>query len=185
MPASAIQLQRRRGTQAQVLAATGAAGELIVDTTNNRVCVQDGVTAGGWPAPKITETGELAITLTGINFNAANTDNQLVIPYPPTYTRFVVIAAFISGASQTLTTATCGLFTATGGGGAGVVATGTAITVNTAAANTNNNCQSLTIVDGGTLAYSLATVPALYFRVQTAEGAAATATVTVFIRPLP
>ena len=51
MPASAIQLQRRRGTQAQVLAATGAAGELIVDTTNNRVCVQDGVTAGGWPAP--------------------------------------------------------------------------------------------------------------------------------------
>ena len=34
---------------------TGAAGEMVVDTTNNRLVVQDGTTAGGWPAAKLSE----------------------------------------------------------------------------------------------------------------------------------
>ena len=54
---TAIQVQYRRGTQAQIAAFTGAAGEINVDTTNNRVVVQDGATAGGWPAAKLSEIG--------------------------------------------------------------------------------------------------------------------------------
>ena len=50
------QLQLRRGVAAQVAAFTGAAGEVVVDTTNNRLVVQDGATAGGFAAAKLVET---------------------------------------------------------------------------------------------------------------------------------
>jgi hypothetical protein len=50
------QLQLRRGAATQVAAFTGAQGELVVDTTNNRLVVQDGATAGGFPAAKLNET---------------------------------------------------------------------------------------------------------------------------------
>ncbi|MGP0058400.1 MAG: hypothetical protein ACLPID_03820 [Beijerinckiaceae bacterium] len=49
------QLQLRRGTATQVDAFTGAQGEVVVDTTNNRAVVNDGSTAGGWPAAKLAE----------------------------------------------------------------------------------------------------------------------------------
>ena len=52
---TAVQVQFRRGTQSQMAAFTGAAGEMNVDTTNNRVVVQDGTTAGGWPAARLSE----------------------------------------------------------------------------------------------------------------------------------
>lgn len=48
--ATAVQVQYRRGTASQVASFTGAQGEMVIDTTNNRVVVQDGATAGGWPA---------------------------------------------------------------------------------------------------------------------------------------
>jgi hypothetical protein len=51
--ATATQVQLRRGTSAQVAAFTGAPGEVVVDTTNSRAVVQDGATAGGWPAAKL------------------------------------------------------------------------------------------------------------------------------------
>lgn len=50
-----VQVKRRRDTAANVAAFIGAQGELIVDTTNNRVVVQDGMTAGGFPAAKLSE----------------------------------------------------------------------------------------------------------------------------------
>lgn len=43
------QVQFRRGTTAQTQAFTGAAGELVIDTTKKTVVVQDGSTAGGFP----------------------------------------------------------------------------------------------------------------------------------------
>jgi major tropism determinant Mtd-like protein len=49
------QLQLRRGTAAQVAAFTGAPGEIVIDTTNNRLVVQDGATAGGFPAARLGE----------------------------------------------------------------------------------------------------------------------------------
>ncbi|HEY1982484.1 MAG TPA: hypothetical protein VGH13_20600 [Xanthobacteraceae bacterium] len=57
---TAVQVQYRRGTASQVAAFTGAQGELVVDTTNNRVVVQDGATAGGFPAAKLTDVGTIA-----------------------------------------------------------------------------------------------------------------------------
>lgn len=53
---SATQVQLRRGAASQVAAFTGAPGEVVVDTTNNRVVVQDGSTVGGFPAAKLEET---------------------------------------------------------------------------------------------------------------------------------
>lgn len=50
-----VQVKRRRDTAANVAAYTGAQGELIVDTTNNRITVHDGATAGGWAAAKLSE----------------------------------------------------------------------------------------------------------------------------------
>jgi len=52
---TATQLQFRRGTAAQMATFTGAPGEVVVDTSNNRLVVHDGATAGGWPAARIAE----------------------------------------------------------------------------------------------------------------------------------
>jgi len=52
---TATQVQLRRGTSTQVAAFTGAQAEIAVDTTNNRVVVQDGSTAGGFAAAKLAE----------------------------------------------------------------------------------------------------------------------------------
>ena len=49
------QLQLRRGTGTQVAAFTGAAGEVVFDTTNNRLVANDGATVGGNPAAKLAE----------------------------------------------------------------------------------------------------------------------------------
>jgi hypothetical protein len=50
------QLQLRAGTASQVAAFTGALAECVVDTTNNRIVVNDGSTVGGWAAAKLVET---------------------------------------------------------------------------------------------------------------------------------
>jgi len=51
-----VQVKRRRDTAANLATFTGAQGELLVDTTNNRLQVHDGATAGGWPAALETRT---------------------------------------------------------------------------------------------------------------------------------
>jgi hypothetical protein len=63
---TAVQVQYRRGNSAQVASFTGAQGEMVVDTTNNRVVVQDGSTAGGWPAAKLDDA---AVAFTGGTIN--------------------------------------------------------------------------------------------------------------------
>ena len=75
---TAVQVQYRRGTAAQVASFTGAQGELIVDTTDNRVVVQDGSTAGGWPAAKLSEV--ITNTRTAVsdaNYAAQMTDRLI------------------------------------------------------------------------------------------------------------
>ncbi len=49
------QLQLRRGTASQVNAFIGAQGEAVMDTTNNRLVINDGSTAGGHPAARLDE----------------------------------------------------------------------------------------------------------------------------------
>lgn len=118
----------------------------------------------------------------GVNFNAGNTDTAIPITLPSGFTRYRVVGVVIDGASQTLTTATCGLFTAAGAGGVAIVASGSAITVSTASENTNNNQMVLALVNSNTTSFNAAT---LYFRVQTPQGAAATANVVVQVQALP
>jgi hypothetical protein len=69
----AKQTQLRRGTSSQQSTFVGAAGEVSVDTTNNRISVHNGVKAGGFKA--IHENGDngLDLTLTGnANLTAKN-----------------------------------------------------------------------------------------------------------------
>lgn len=50
-----VQVKHRRDTAANIATFTPAQGELIVDTTNNRVVVGDGATVGGIAAAKLAE----------------------------------------------------------------------------------------------------------------------------------
>lgn len=117
-----------------------------------------------------------------VNFNAGNTDTQIAVALPPGYTRYKVSKVTICNASQTLTTATAGLFTQAAGAGVAIVTAASAITVATAADNTANNTQDMTVNNAGTIDYN---VTPLFFRVGTAQGAAATATVILTVTPLP
>lgn len=53
------QVQYRRGSNTQVAAFTGALGELVIDTTNKIVVVNDGVTVGGFPQVGLTASQTL------------------------------------------------------------------------------------------------------------------------------
>ena len=50
-----VQVRRRREAASFLSTYVGAQGELLVDTTNNRVQVHDGVMPGGWPAAKLAD----------------------------------------------------------------------------------------------------------------------------------
>ena len=181
MTTSAVQLQHRRGSASQISTFTGAQGELVIDTTNNRIVVQDGSTPGGWSAAKLSEVTRLRVVLEGVNFNSANSDNQIAVPLPPGFSAYLVSACYICEATGTLTTATCSLWTAAGGTGTAIVTTGTAVTVSTATVGSTNSAQSLSINNPNSQAWNVGT---LYFRIQTAEGTNQTATVILFVIPL-
>lgn len=126
--------------------------------------------------------GMLASVLQGINFNSANTDNPIPINLPAGYTRYRIHQILISGASASLSTATCGVFTQPSAAGVGVVASGSAITVTQSLGDTNQNMQALPIANQNTMSLIDTT---LFFRVQTPQGVAATGNVAIFYQPLP
>jgi len=118
----------------------------------------------------------------GINFNATNTDFPVPINLPVGFTRWRPQLLVISGASGTLTTATCSLWTQAGGSGVAIISSGTAITVATNLSDTNNNGQVFAPNNANTLFYVNTTI---YFRVQNPQGVAATANFSVLYYPLP
>ena len=72
------QLQLRRGTASQVAAFTGAQGEVVVDTTNNRAVVNDGTTAGGWPLAKLAEVvTNTRVGVADANYTALSSDRLI------------------------------------------------------------------------------------------------------------
>ena len=144
-----------------------------------------------WTTDGVIEDGGVAVpnlyalyvtTITAVNFNQINFDNQILINLPAGYTRWRCDRVLISGASGSISTATAGLFTATGAGGTQIVSSGSAITVVSSSIDTNNNMQSMTITDQNTMALS---DTAVYWRNQVAEGSTQTANVSVFYEPLP
>ena len=50
-----VQIRRRREAASFLSTYVGAQGEFLVDTTNNRVQVHDGVTPGGWAAARLAD----------------------------------------------------------------------------------------------------------------------------------
>jgi hypothetical protein len=126
------------------------------------------------------EAGVLRFRVTGVNFNSANTDNAVAITLPAGVTRYLITRTMISNASASISTATVGVFTSTGGGGQ-TIAANQAITVTATAVDTVNNAMQLSATNANTMAYNDAT---LYVRVGTAQGSAATADVIIDIYPL-
>lgn len=108
-----------------------------------------------------------------VDFNASNSDNQITVPVPTLAWGYLVTAIRIYNASQTLTAATFGLFTAAGGGGTTIQAAGTAITVNTATLGSNNSAQNTAPANAPTQAFA-PTITTLFFRVGTPQGVTAT-----------
>ena len=126
--------------------------------------------------------GMFQSTILQVNFNSTNTDNPIPINLPVGFTKYRIHQIILSGATASLSTATCGVFTEESAGGVPIVTTGTAITVTQTDSDTNENMQSFTINDQNTMAL---VDLMLYFRVQTPQGSAALGNVTVWYQPLP
>jgi len=151
----------------------------IWSTVNGFYGQYNGVTVG--PVNRLL-TNTIEISVTGVNFNSAATDNAIAIPTLPSgYTRYQVGTVMISNASHSLTTATFGLFTSTGG--SGTVIASTAITVSSSTDGASNNFQSTS--GPTTVSFTQAGFGTLYFRVINAEGTAATGTVTLRLIMVP
>jgi hypothetical protein len=118
-----------------------------------------------------------------VNFNATG-DTVIPITLPTGYTRYTASVVIVSGASAAITTSSAGLFTAASGGGVAIVATQT-MGVSSSADATNNNTSQISPPNAGTQSYLVANEPNLFWHVTTPQGSAATATVTIQIRPLP
>ncbi|MCW2283380.1 hypothetical protein M2323_001206 [Rhodoblastus acidophilus] len=117
-----VQLKRRRDTAANVAAFTGAQGELIVDTTNNRLTVHDGVTPGGWPLAKLSDVGAGTLTTRStvadanyvivttdrmIGISALSASRTLTLPSAASFPIGVTLGVFDeSGAASSTITAT-------------------------------------------------------------------------------
>ncbi len=157
--------------------AAGVTGTLPVANGGTGVTTTAGIQA-------LAAISQINFIATGINFNSANTDTTIPITLPTGYTRYVVAALYISGASASISTATAGVFTAAGAGGVAVAST-QALTVTSAADATNNNTMVLNINNSSTESYTVASQPNLFFRVVNPQGSAATANFVLQIRALP
>lgn len=133
----------------------------------------------------VLSTAAILIEVSGVNFNSANTDTVIPITLPTGYTRYLIAAVRISGASASLTTSTFGIFDAAAGGGSPVISSGTACTISSASDNTANNAMGPAVTSPTTLTRTAAGYPNIYFRVQTPQGSAATASVTLSILAVP
>jgi hypothetical protein len=111
------QLQLRRGTSANVAASTGAQGEVFVDTTNNRLVLQDGSTVGGFAAAKIGDVAQRTAVADGayialtadrlIAYTSLTSARIVTLPAASAYpTGFHLLVADESGSCSTTLTIT-------------------------------------------------------------------------------
>ena len=75
----ATQLQIRRGTSTQVAAFTGAEGEIVVNTTNDSVHVNDGSTAGGFELARVDGSNWAITNAISTTANISFGDNDKAI----------------------------------------------------------------------------------------------------------
>jgi hypothetical protein len=73
-----VQVKRRREAASFLATFVGAPGELIVDTTNNRVQVHDGATPGGFAAAKLSEVvSNTRTSVADASYNALPSDRTI------------------------------------------------------------------------------------------------------------
>ena len=126
--------------------------------------------------------GLLSFPLRGINFNpSVATDNSLAISVPTA--RYLLDKLVITNASQTLTTAVVGLYTAVGAGGI-PLALSQSVNVSSSLTDTFGNMAALTFTASTSIVNTAFNDASLQFRIVTAEGAAATADVILYVRPM-
>lgn len=101
----ATQVQRRRGTHAQVAAFTGAQGEVVYDADQHRVVAQDGVTTGGYPHALLSEVLYDSLTWGG---TAGGTGDAatITLAQPPTAYTAGMRVRYLASASNTISTPT-------------------------------------------------------------------------------
>jgi hypothetical protein len=94
------QLRIRGDIAGNVAAYTGPSRETVVDTTNNRLVVQDGVTPGGWPAAKLAEINRVARTAIFASYSALASDRLIAVAaiVSPIYVTLPPAASFQAGA---------------------------------------------------------------------------------------
>lgn len=87
------EVKHRRGTESQVAAFTPAAGEIIVDMTNNRAIVGDGATVGGHPLARLDEVIAAARTAVSDASVTATATSRLLAYASLTAARTVTLPA--------------------------------------------------------------------------------------------
>jgi len=132
-------------------------------------------------AAALLNTPDSFVTV-AVDFNAANTDHAITIPTRFTKYRVFTACLLNTGATASITTARGGLFPAPAGAGTALIADQALSGLTSNAADTAGNL--LRLVAGLTTGYTRASTPTIYWRTSTAQGAAASGTVTVFIEPL-
>lgn len=115
----------------------------------------------------------------GVNLNSANTDNLITITSPTTNWVVQSILLVNNGTTASLTTARAGVFSSTGGGGTVVAAD---LALSTCTSNAVNTAAGICALPAFSDWFNLTQV---YFRTSTAQGAAASGDVYVWIRPIP
>jgi hypothetical protein len=174
------QLQLRRGTAAQIAANTPAAGELWVDTDHWRPVVGDGATPGGFAVPCMKEVAEYIVVAKGVNANLVG-DTNLAILLPPGFNRYRVIRVVAFNPSISLSSAQAALYTAASGGGAAICSPQALSGLTNSTPSTAGNGIDLTLALATAVFHAAAT---LFFRITTAQGAAATIDVALVFQPL-
>lgn len=162
-------------------------------STNNDFVLFDGTTGkavkdSGFSVVPISAGGSgttnapLLVAAVVVDFNAI-ADYPLVIVIPSGCTSYR-IQGFITintGSTASLTTARFGVFTAAAGGGTALVASGTVLSGLTS--NAAGTATSLLVSASAVTAYFTNTT--LYYRVTTAQGAAASGKAYIQYQPLP
>lgn len=126
----------------------------------------------------------LAGKATAVDLNSANSDRTIAIALPAGVTNYMIQAVVVknNGTTASLTTATAGLFSSAAGAGLALAANQALSAIAAKDVNTDANALALTITVG---ARTWLDDTSLFFRVGTAQGAAATADVYVYARPMP
>lgn len=123
---------------------------------------------------------------TAVDFNTTNTDYPIAITLPTGYTKYQLasIRIFNSGTTASLTTATYGVWTGAGETGTVLVTSGAVLSGITSNAALTSSAVTTSTLTLSNFWISSAT-NTIYFRMKTAQGAAASGTVVLQIIPFP